>query len=65
MIPTDGIKWKLEWIVDSVPPDKACEVLDGEVNYNEWGKNDDENVADINETHNLVKFGSHYAMLYW
>ena len=29
MIPPDGAKQKLDGVVDSVPPDKGCEVLDG------------------------------------
>ena len=31
MIPADGVKQKLDGVVDSVPPDKGCEVLDGEL----------------------------------
>ena len=30
---------KLDGVVDSVPPDEGCEVLDGEVNNEEWDKN--------------------------
>ena len=33
MIPPDGVKQKLDGVVDSVPPDKGCEVLDGELTY--------------------------------
>ena len=33
MIPPDGVKQKLDRVVDSVPPDKGCEVLDGEVTH--------------------------------
>jgi len=33
MIPPDGVKWKLDGVVDSVPPDKSCEVLGGELTY--------------------------------
>ena len=29
LIPPDGVKRKLDGVVDSVPPDKGCEVLDG------------------------------------
>ena len=28
MIPPDGVKQKLDGVVDSAPPDKGCEVLD-------------------------------------
>ena len=33
MIPPDGVKWKLDKRVDSVPPYKGCVVLDGELNH--------------------------------
>ena len=33
MIPPDIVKWKLDGVVDSVPPDKACQVLDGELTH--------------------------------
>ena len=31
VIPPDGVKRKLDGLVDSVPLDKGCEVLDGEL----------------------------------
>ena len=31
MIPPDAVMWKLDRVVDSVPTDKDCEVLDGEL----------------------------------
>ena len=33
MILSDGVKRKLYGVVDSVPPDKSCEVLDGELTH--------------------------------
>ena len=33
MIPPDGAKWTLDGVVDSVSPDKGCEVLDGELTH--------------------------------
>ena len=33
MIPPDGAKHKLDGVVDSFPPDKDCEVLDGELTH--------------------------------
>ena len=33
MIPPDGIKRILDGVVESVPPDKGCEVLDGELTH--------------------------------
>ena len=33
MIPPDGFKRELDGVIDSVPPDKGCEVLDGELTY--------------------------------
>ena len=49
MIPPDGVKRKLDGVVDSVPPDEGCEVLDGEVTDEEWDENDNENVADSDD----------------
>ena len=36
MISPDGVKKKLDGVTDSVPPDKACEVLDGELSHEQW-----------------------------
>ena len=33
VIPPESVKRKLEGVVDSVPPDKGCGVLDGELTY--------------------------------
>ena len=33
MIPPDGVKRKLDGVVDSVPPDKDCQVLDGQLTH--------------------------------
>ena len=33
MIPLDGVKGKLDGVVDSVPPEKGCKVLDGELTH--------------------------------
>ena len=33
MIPLDGVKRKSDGVVDSVPPDKGCEVLYGELTH--------------------------------
>ena len=33
MIPADGVKRKWDAVVDSVPPDKDFEVLDGELTH--------------------------------
>ena len=34
-----GLRRKLNGMVDSVPPDKGCEVLDGEVTHSSWDEN--------------------------
>ena len=44
-------------VIDSVPPDEGCEVHGGEVNYEEWDKIGNKNVADSNDTHILVTWG--------
>ena len=31
MISPDGVKRKLDGVIDCVPPDKGCEVLDGDL----------------------------------
>ena len=33
MIPPGGVNWKLDGVVDSTPPDKGREVLDGELTH--------------------------------
>ena len=33
MTPPDGVKCEFDRVVDSVPPDKGCEVLDGELTH--------------------------------
>ena len=33
MILQDGVKRTLDGVVDSVPPDKGCEVFDGELTH--------------------------------
>ena len=37
-------------MVDSVPPDEGCEVLDGEVTDEKWDKNGNRYVADSDDT---------------
>ena len=32
-IPPDSVKGKLDGVVDGLPPDKGCEVLDGELTH--------------------------------
>jgi len=54
MSPKDGVKWKVNGVVDSVPPDEGCEVLGGELSDKEWGKNDNKTVA---VTRILIKWG--------
>ena len=48
---------KLDGVVDSVPPDEDFEVLDGKINDEEWDRNGNENVADSDNTHKLIKWG--------
>ena len=54
MIPPDGFRQKLDGVVDSVPPDKGCEVLDGELTHEYQDENDSENFADSNDSHILL-----------
>ena len=55
VILTDGVKWKFDGVVDSVPPDEGYEVLDWEMNDEEWDKNDSKHVADSDDTYNMKK----------
>ena len=57
MIPPDDVKRKLDGVVESVPPDKSCEVLDGELTHKLWGEYDSENFADSDDSHILLKWG--------
>ena len=45
-------------MVNSVPPDEGYEVLDGEMDNEEWDKTNNKNVADSDDTQNLMKWGS-------
>ena len=53
-------------MVESVPPDKGCEVLDEELTHEEWDENDSESFADSDDSHSLLKLGEgvHYDMLW-
>jgi len=55
MIPQDNVSWRLDGLVDSAPPGKCCEVLDGELTHEEWDENDTENFADSDDAHILLK----------
>jgi len=57
MIPPVGVKLKLDGLVDSVPPDKGCEVFHGEVTREQWDEDDSENFADSDNAHTLLKWG--------
>ena len=46
-------------MVAIVPPDEGCEELDGEgVTDEEWNKNENENIVDINDIHILISWRS-------
>ena len=42
-------------MVDTVPPDEHCKVLEEELNGEEWDKSDNKDVAHSDDTHILVK----------
>lgn len=51
MIPSDGLKRQLDGVVDSIPPDKGCKVLDGEFTHEQRDKQNSESFADYDDTH--------------
>ena len=57
MIPLGGVQQKLDGVVDSVPLDKGCEVLDDDWTHEQLDENDSENFADSDDGHILLKWG--------
>ena len=57
MILPDGVKWKFDGVVDSFPPKKNCEVLNGEWINEYWEKNDSKSFADSDDSYILLKWG--------
>ena len=56
MIPPDGVKQKLDGVVDNVPPDEGNEVLDGGLTEEEWDKNENETVVDSDDEEDIAVF---------
>ena len=54
MILPDGVKRKLDGVVDNVPPDEDYEVLDGELSEEEWDENENETVADSDDEEDIT-----------
>ena len=54
MIPPDGVKRKLDAVVDNVPSDKDYEVLDGKLTEEEWDKDETETVADSDDEEDIA-----------
>ena len=54
MIPPDGVKRKLDGVVDNVPPDEGYEVLDGELTEAEWDENENETVVDSDDEEGIT-----------
>ena len=64
MIPSGDVKRKLDGVIDGVPPDKGCEMVDGELTQALWDEYDSENFADSDDGQILRKWGGgHYKML--
>ena len=57
MIPPNGV-------VDNAPPGECCKVLYGEVNDEQWDKNDKEVVAGSDATH-FGKMGVVITVVWW
>ena len=56
MIPPDDVKQMLDGVLDSVPPDKGFEVLDGGLTYEQWDENDSKNFDDSDDSQLLLKW---------
>ena len=56
MIPPDGVKQKLDGVIDNVPPDEGNEVLDGGLTEEEWDKNENETVVDSDDEEDIAVF---------
>ena len=54
MIPPDGVKRKLDGVVNNVPPDEGYEVLDGELTKEEWDENEHKTVADSDDEEDIT-----------
>ena len=54
MIPPEGVKRKLDGVVEKVPPDEGYEVLDGELTEEEWDENENKTVADSDDEEDSI-----------
>ena len=57
MIPPDGVKKKLDGVIDIVSHEKSCEVLAGELTHEYWNRNSSEYFADSDDGNILLKLG--------
>ena len=55
--PPDGVKRKLDAVVDSIPLEKGCEVIDGELTHEKLGEKDNKIFADSDDAHILLRWG--------
>ena len=54
MTPPDGVKRKLDGVVDNITPDEGYELLDGELTEEEWDENENETVADKDDEEDIT-----------
>ena len=54
IIPPDGVKQKLDGVVDNVPPDEGYEVLDWELTEEEWDENENETVPNSDDEEDIT-----------
>ena len=54
VIPPDGVKRKLDGVVDNIPPDEGYEVLDGELTEEEWDENENKTLADSDDEEDSI-----------
>ena len=55
IIPPDGVKRKLDGVVDNVPPGEGYEVLDEELTKEEWDENENETVVDSDDEEDITE----------
>ena len=62
MILPGCVRRKMDKVTALHPPDKDCELLDGELTHENWSENDSENFTDSDDSHNFLEWEDHYEI---